>query len=173
LWCFPLVLLYYSNPGVVCYKILSAPGILKERIKMIILREKEFASTKESRKKSKELNEKDKTRKVINAAQGATAVGALGTAIGTGVATKKAAEKLEEQAAKKGVHLTYNAQGRTLVGPTTLKRVGAIDRLENRIIKNAKKGGKISLGLASASVGLGIAKHTRDTKKAKEEKKNK
>ena len=138
---------------------------------MIILREKKFASTKESREKSKEMNEKDKTRKVINAAQGATAVGALGTAIGTVAATKKAAEKLKEQAAKKGVRLTYSSKGRTLVGPMPLKRLMAIDILEDRIIKGAKKGGKISLGLAGASVGLGIAKHARDVKKAKEEKK--
>lgn len=135
---------------------------------MIIYRQKEFASTKESRKKSKEMNEKDKTRKVINAAQGATAVGALGTAIGTGVATKKAAEKLKEQAAKKGVKINNGI----IIGP--VKGVKAVKKLDKKIAKNAKKGNMISLGLTGASVGLGIAKHTRDiVKKAKEEKKNK
>ena len=131
---------------------------------MIILREKEFASTKESRKKSKEMNEKDKTRKVINAAQGATAVGALGTAIGTRVAINKAAEKLKEQAAKKGVKINNG----TIIGP--VKGVKAVKKLDERIAKNVKKGSMISLGLTGASLGLGIAKHARDVKKAKENK---
>ena len=132
---------------------------------MIILREKEFASTKESRKKSKEMNEKDKTRKVINAAQGATAISALGTAVGTGVAERKAVEKLKEQAAKKGVEISNGV----IKGPA--KSVKAVKKLDERIAKNAKKGNMISLGLTGASLGLGIAKHARDIKKAKEEKK--
>ena len=132
---------------------------------MIIYRQKEFASTKESREKSKEKNEKDKTRKVINAAQGATAVGALGTAIGTEVATNKAKKKLAEQAKKKGV--SYD--GFLIHGSP--KGVKAVEKLDRRITKNARKGNMISLGLTGASLGLGIAKHTRDAKKAKEEKK--
>jgi hypothetical protein len=155
LWCFPLVLLYYSNPGVVCYKILSAPGILKERIEMIILREKEFASTKESRKKSKEMNEKDKTRKSLDNAQAGTAAAGVGTII-AGSRLKKAAEKMEK--------VVKENNGGDMEFVKKMQKKG----------KAAKGMDKASLALVGASLGLGIAKHTRDIikgKKAKEEKK--
>ena len=132
---------------------------------MIILRQKEFASTKESREKSKERNKKDNTRKALNTAQGVTAVGALGTSIGTTMATKKAMKKLSKQAAKKGVYY----DGGLIMGPR--KVVEAVERLDKRIAKNAKKGNKVALGLAGASLGLGTVKLARDIKAKKKENK--
>ncbi len=132
---------------------------------MIILRQKEFGSTKKSREEAKERNKKDNTRKALNTAQGVTAVGSLGTAVGTDIAGVKAIKKLKEQAAKKGVK--YN--NALIIGPE--KSVKAVSRLDKRIGKNVIKGNKVALGLAGASLGLGIAKHTRDIKKAKKENK--
>lgn len=134
---------------------------------MIVLRQKEFGSTKKSREEAKERNKKDKTRKALDTAQGITAGGALGTSVGTVITGIKAMKKLKEQAAKKGVK--YN--GSSIIGP--VKSVKAVSRLDKRIAKNVMKGNKVSLGLAGASLGLGIAKHSRDIVKAKKEKKNK
>jgi len=145
--------IYYSNPGVVCYKILSAPGILKERIKMIILREKEFASTKESRRKDKKANEKDKTRKNLDNAQAGTAAAGVGTII-AGSRLKKASEKMEK--------VVKENNGGDMEFVKKMQKKG----------KAAKGMDKASLALVGASLGLGIAKHTRDViKKHKDKKK--
>jgi hypothetical protein len=117
---------------------------------MIIYRQKEFASTKESRKKSKEMNEKDKTRKVINAAQGATAVGGA-AAIIEGNRLKKAAEKIEK----------------TIKGkPVDIKKVEKMQKLG----RTAKTLHKTAPYLIAASAGLGAVKIARDIKKSKKKK---
>lgn len=114
---------------------------------MIIYRQKEFASTKESRKKSKEMNEKDKTRKVINAAQGATAIGGA-AAIIEGNKLKKAAEKIEK----------------TIKGkPVDIKKVEKMQKLG----RTAKTLHKTAPYLIAASAGLGAVKIARDIKKKK------
>ncbi len=133
---------------------------------MIILREKEFASTKESRKKSKEMNEKDKTRKNLERAQLGTAVGGLGVAGGNIIRASRGDKKIKELAHKHGA-----------IGETILmgdkKTIDAVKRLQNRLIKKTKTANKVAAGLAATSAGLGAVKIARDIKKAKEEKKNK
>jgi len=119
---------------------------------MIILREKEFASTKESRRKVKKANEEDKTRRNLDNAQAGTAAAGVGTII-AGSRLKKAAKKMEEVVKKNN--------GGDMEFVTKMRKKG----------KAAKGMDKASLALVGASVGLGIAKHARDVKKAKEEKK--
>lgn len=118
---------------------------------MIIYRQKGFASTKESRKKSKETNEKDKTRKNLERAQLGTAVGGTAAIIG-GNGLKKAAEKIEK----------------TIKGkPMDTKKVEKMQKLG----KTAKTLHKTAPYLIAASAGLGAVKIARDIKKSKDEKK--
>lgn len=68
---------------------------------MIIYRQKEFASTKESRKKSKEMNEKDKTRKALTIGQGiGVGLGAAGLYTGHKL-SKKSKELLDDAGTNK------------------------------------------------------------------------
>lgn len=120
---------------------------------MIILREKEFASTKESRKKVKEANEKDKTRKNLERAQAGTAAAGVGTII-AGSKLKKAAEKMEEvvkESNKKPVDMKF------------------VEKMQRKG-KTAKGMNKASLALIGASAGLGAIKIARDIKKNKKSK---
>ena len=124
---------------------------------MIIYRQKEFASTKESRKKSKEMNEKDKTRRNLDNAQAGTAAAGVGTII-AGSRLRKAAEKMGK--------IVKENNGGDMEFVKKMRKKG----------KAAKGMDKASLALVGASLGLGITKHTRDVikrKKAKEEKKKK
>lgn len=114
---------------------------------MIIYRQKEFASTKESREKSKEMNEKDKTRKNLERAQLGTAVGGTAAIIG-GNKLERAAEKIEK----------------TIKGkPMDIKKVEKMQKLG----KTAKTLHKPAPYLIAASAGLGAVKIARGIKKKK------
>ena len=122
---------------------------------MIILREKVFASTKESRRRVKKANEEDKTRKNLDKAQAGTAAAGVGTII-AGSRLRKAAEKMGK--------IVKENNGGDMEFVKKMRKKG----------KAAKGMDKASLALVGASLGLGITKHTRDVikrKKAKEEKK--
>ncbi len=117
---------------------------------MIIYRQKEFASTKESREKVKEANKKDKTRKNLERAQLGTAVGGAATII-EGNRLKKAAEKIEK----------------TIKGkPVDIKKVEKMQKLG----KTAKTLHKTAPYLIAASAGLEAVKIARDIKKSKKKK---
>jgi hypothetical protein len=114
---------------------------------MIIYRQKEFASTKESREKVKEANKKDKTRKNLERAQLGTAVSGAAAIIG-GNKLKKAAEKVEK----------------TIKGkPVDIKKVEKMQKLG----KTAKTLHKTAPYLIAATAGLGAVKIARDIKKKK------
>lgn len=136
---------------------------------MIILRTKIFASTENSREKSREANKKDKTRKALNAAQGVTAVAGLGTALVTDKKTKEAVNKLSEMAKKKGV--VYGNGSIRTTHTTPKNSFEAVRRLDKRIAKKSKRGNVAALGLAGSSIVLGGIKHGRDIKKSKNNKK--
>lgn len=115
---------------------------------MIIYRQKEFASTKESRKKSKEMNKKDKSRENLEKAQLGTAVGGAAAIFG-GNKLKKAAEKIEEIVKKEN--------------PMDMEKVNKMQKLG----KTAKTLHKTAPYLIAASAGLGAVKIARDIKKKK------
>lgn len=115
---------------------------------MIIYRQKEFASTKESRKKVKEANKKDKTRKNLERAQLGTAVGGTAAIIG-GNKLKKAAERIEKTV----------KEGKAV----DIKKVEKMQKLG----KTAKTLHKSAPYLVAATAGLGAVKIARDIKKKK------
>lgn len=120
---------------------------------MIILREKEFASTKESRRKVKKADEEDKTRRNLERAQAGTAAAGVGTIV-AGSKLKKAAEKMEKvvkESNKKPVDMEFVKK---------MQRKG----------KTTKGMNKASLALIGASTGIGAVKIARDIKKNKKSK---
>jgi len=132
---------------------------------MIIYRQKEFASTKESRKKVKEANEKDKTRKALTIGQAAgVSLGAAGLYAGHKL-SKKSKELLDVAGMNKVnavFHTDSSERRRELMKEAEkLKKEAKPLKIAG---KRLTKAGKVALG---AGLGLGAVKIARDIKKKK------
>ena len=119
---------------------------------MIILRQKEFGSTKKSREESKERNKKDKTRKALEMAQLGTLAGGGASFAGNRI-LKHAAEKAEKE--------------------IKAKKVIPMEEFE-KMQRKGKTAKALGIGATAAlgtSLAIGAVKHARDIKKAKKENK--